>query len=69
MAGVIARFLEAGLSPELAGYQRPPWGRLDDPESAELRRQRKHSYASLPAEKFPSVVVLRVPLPPGRVMC
>jgi hypothetical protein len=44
-------------------------GRLDDPESAELRRQRKPFYASLPAEKFPSVVVLRVPLPPGRVMC
>ncbi|WP_433135852.1 TetR/AcrR family transcriptional regulator [Actinomadura nitritigenes] len=74
MEGVIARFLEAGLSPGLAvrcysflityalgfaGYQRPrPWGRLDDPESAELRRQRKHFYASLPAEKFPSVVAI-----------
>ncbi|GAA2404579.1 TetR/AcrR family transcriptional regulator [Actinomadura vinacea] len=74
MEAVIARFLEAGLPPELAvrcysflityalgfaGYQHPrPWGRADRPDGAELRRQRKHYYASLPATKFPSVVAI-----------
>jgi AcrR family transcriptional regulator len=74
MEGVLARFLEAGLPPEtavrcysflityalgFAGYQHPrPWGHTDDPASAELRRRRKHFYASLPAEKFPSIVAI-----------
>ncbi|MFC5754229.1 TetR/AcrR family transcriptional regulator [Actinomadura rugatobispora] len=74
MEGVLSRFLEAGLPPEtavrcysflityalgFAGYQHPrPWGHTDRPESAELRRQRRHFYASLPATKFPSVVAI-----------
>ncbi|ROO87102.1 TetR family transcriptional regulator [Actinocorallia herbida] len=41
-----------------AGYQHPrPWGHTGgDGEVEELRRQRRHFYASLPAAKFPSVV-------------
>lgn len=74
LEGVLARFLEAGLTPELAvrcysflityalgfaGYQHPrPWGHVDRPDSAELRRQRSHFYASLPAERFPSIVAI-----------
>ncbi|MGI5229733.1 TetR/AcrR family transcriptional regulator [Actinoallomurus sp. CA-142502] len=74
LEGVLARFLEAGLTPELAvrcysflityalgfaGYQHPrPWGHTDRPDNAELRRQRTHFYASLPAEKFPSIVAI-----------
>lgn len=72
MEGVLSRFLAAGLPPEtavrcysflityalgFAGYQRPrTWGRTDRPDSEELRRQRRHFYASLPATQFPSVV-------------
>lgn len=74
LEGVLARFLEAGLPPEtavrcysflityalgFAGYQHPRhWGHTDRPDSAELRRQRTHFYASLPAAKFPSVVAI-----------
>ncbi|MFI7128062.1 TetR/AcrR family transcriptional regulator [Nonomuraea sp. NPDC050153] len=74
MEGIIARFLEAGLTPEtavrcysflityalgFAGYQHPrPWGHADRPDSAELRRQRVHFYSSLPVGKFPSVVAI-----------
>lgn len=40
-------------------YQLPrPWGRTDQPESAELCRQRRHFYASLPADNFPTMVEL-----------
>ncbi|MEU7858290.1 TetR/AcrR family transcriptional regulator C-terminal domain-containing protein [Nonomuraea sp. NPDC049141] len=74
MEGILVRFLEAGLTPEtavrcysflityalgFAGYQHPrPWGHADRTDRAELRRQRAHFYASLPADKFPSVVAI-----------
>ncbi|MGY1805816.1 TetR/AcrR family transcriptional regulator [Blastococcus sp. SYSU D00669] len=42
-----------------ASYQSPrPWGRGDDEDSAEQRRQRQHFYAAMPAGDFPRVVEL-----------
>ncbi|MDX6741082.1 TetR/AcrR family transcriptional regulator [Actinocorallia sp. A-T 12471] len=74
LEGVLSRFLEAGIPPEtavrcysflityalgFAGYQHPrPWGHSGGEEVEELRRQRKHFYASLPASKFPSIVAI-----------
>lgn len=40
-----------------ASYQTPrPWARSDAPDVSELRRQRKHFYASLPRPDFENVV-------------
>jgi AcrR family transcriptional regulator len=42
-----------------ASYQSPrPWGRADDAESAEQRRQQLHFYSALPAPSFPRVIEL-----------
>jgi AcrR family transcriptional regulator len=42
-----------------ASYQAPrPWGHPDHPDLSELRRQRKHFYASLPISDFPNLVEL-----------
>jgi AcrR family transcriptional regulator len=42
-----------------ASYQAPrSWGKPDDSGLAELQRQRKHFYASLPLEQFPNMVEL-----------
>jgi len=72
LESVLARLVESGLSGPMAvhaygvlmyytlgfaSYQRPrPWGRTEQPESEELRRQRRHSYAGLPAQEFPHMV-------------
>jgi AcrR family transcriptional regulator len=69
---ILARLVESGLSGPtavhaygvlmyytlgFASYQRPrPWGLTEQPGSAELRRQRRHAYAALPAEEFPHMV-------------
>jgi AcrR family transcriptional regulator len=45
-----------------ASYQLPrPWGG-EGAEAAELRRQRRHFYASLPADDFPHLVELSEPV-------
>jgi len=69
---VLARLVEGGLRGPMAvhaygvlmyytlgfaSYQRPrPWGLTEQPGSEELRRQRRHAYAGLPAEDFPLMV-------------
>jgi AcrR family transcriptional regulator len=74
MEAVIGRLVDGGLPGPVAvhaygllitytlgfaGYQRVrPWGRTDLPESEELCRQRRHVYASLPADEFPHMVEL-----------
>ena len=74
MEAVLARLVDAGIRDELAvrcygflityalgfaHYQYPrTWGRGDSGEVAELRRQRRHFYASMPAGEFPTMVDL-----------
>jgi AcrR family transcriptional regulator len=74
MEAVLSRLVAAGLSDELAvrcygflityalgfaHYQHPRrWGRGDGREAIELRHQRGHFYASMPAGEFPTVVAL-----------
>jgi hypothetical protein len=74
MEAVLARLVEAGIGEALAVrcygffvtyalgfayYQHPrPWGRGDEVDVAELRRQRGHFYASMPAGRVPTMVAL-----------
>jgi AcrR family transcriptional regulator len=84
MEAALRRLVDSGLSPEVAircygfllqyamgfaAYQSPrPYGAEGGTEGAELRRQRQHFYAGLPADEFPQVVSMAeliVTLPTG----
>ncbi|WP_236787863.1 TetR/AcrR family transcriptional regulator [Amycolatopsis sp. GM8] len=74
MEAVLRRFVDAGIPGPLAvrcygflityaigfvSYQTPrSWGREDDADVAEIRRQRVHFYSGLPIDDFPLVVGL-----------
>ncbi|MEE2060316.1 TetR/AcrR family transcriptional regulator [Rhodococcus artemisiae] len=74
MEAVLQRLVDAGIpGPDavrcygflityaigFASYQAPrQWGRLDDEDGIEARRQRSHFYAGLAKDEFPQVVAL-----------